>query len=152
MPAEVVESSILYDASLPTRFGDVPNRQMGLDLVAVHEDGAWSYRVIEDNAKMPVGMEPMFMMRSVTAGVLPGAYAALKVRPLDNLMQRFGEVLQAASPAPDPTLAILSTGPDDQYYLDHTFFARELALSWPGSTRSGWTATDTSSTRRPAAA
>ena len=41
-------------------------------------------------------------------------------------MERFGEVLRAASPADDPTLAILSTGPEDQYYLDHKVFAREL--------------------------
>jgi uncharacterized circularly permuted ATP-grasp superfamily protein len=41
-------------------------------------------------------------------------------------MERFGEVLRAASPASDPTLAILSTGPDDQYYLDHKVFAKEL--------------------------
>lgn len=126
VPVEVIESSILYDSSLPTRFGDVPNRQMGLDLVAVHENGAWNYRVIEDNAKMPVGMEPMFMLRSVTAGVLPDAFANLEVRSLDYLMRRFGEVLRSASPAPDPNLAILSTGAGDQYYLDHNLFAREL--------------------------
>jgi uncharacterized circularly permuted ATP-grasp superfamily protein len=41
-------------------------------------------------------------------------------------MERFGEVLRAASPVPDPTLAILTTGPEDQYYLDHKVFAREL--------------------------
>jgi uncharacterized circularly permuted ATP-grasp superfamily protein len=65
-------------------------------------------------------------MRARTAEVLPGSYAALGVRPLDGLMERFGEVLRSASREPDPTLAILSTGPDDQYYLDHKVFAREL--------------------------
>jgi uncharacterized circularly permuted ATP-grasp superfamily protein len=48
------------------------------------------------------------------------------VRPLDMLMERFGEVLRAASKEPDPTLAILSTGPEDQYYLDHNVFAKAL--------------------------
>ena len=126
VPDEVVESSALFDASVPTRFGDVPNRQMGFDIVAV-EGGAgdWKYLVIEDNAKMPVGLEPMSLLRARTADVLPEAYAALGVRPLGGLMQRFGEVLRAASPGPDPTIAILSTGPDDLYYLDHKVFARE---------------------------
>jgi uncharacterized circularly permuted ATP-grasp superfamily protein len=32
-----------------------------------------------------------------------------------------GEVLRAASPAHDPTLAVLSTGPEDQYYLYDDF-------------------------------
>ena len=53
VPGEVIESSTLYDASIPTRFGDVPNRQMGFDIVAVEEDGGWEYLVIEDNARCP---------------------------------------------------------------------------------------------------
>ena len=126
VPTEIIESSILYDSSIPTRFGSVPNRQMGFDIVAVGKGNSWEYLVIEDNAKMPVGMEPMGLMRKRTAEVLPESYAALGVRSLGGLMQRFGEVLRAASPAGDPTLAILSTGPDDQYYLDHKVFAREL--------------------------
>ena len=126
VPGEVIESSVLFDVSMPTRFGDVPNRQMGFDIVAVDGDGGWEFLIIEDNAKMPVGIEPMTLLRARSVEVLPESYAALGVRPLDGLMERFGEVLRAASPAPDPTLAILSTGPEDQYYLDHNVFAREL--------------------------
>src|SRR5918994_913885 len=72
VPEEVVESSTLFDASIPTRFGDVPNRQMGFDIVAVEgAAGDWKYLVIEDNAKMPVGLEPMSLLRARTADVLP---------------------------------------------------------------------------------
>ncbi|MDQ4129264.1 MAG: circularly permuted type 2 ATP-grasp protein, partial [Actinomycetota bacterium] len=107
VPREVVESSALYDSSIPTRFGSVPNRQMGFDMVAVEGADGWEYLVIEDNAKMPVGIEPMSLLRARTAEVLPESYAALRVRTLDGLMERFGEVLRAASPISDPTLAIL---------------------------------------------
>jgi uncharacterized circularly permuted ATP-grasp superfamily protein len=126
VPKEVIESSSLYDASIPIRFGDVPNRQMGFDIVAVEGEEGWEYLIIEDNAKMPVGIEPMSRMRARTTEVLPRSYAALGVRSLDGLMERFGEVLRTASPKPDPTLAILSTGFEDQYYLDHNIFAKEL--------------------------
>ena len=126
VPKEVVESSTLFDASVPTRFGDVPNRQMGFDIVAVERSGGWEYLVIEDNAKMPVGIEPMSLLRAMTPDVLPESYGALGVRPLDGVMDLFGEVVRAASPEPEPTVAILSTGPDDQYYLDHRVFAAEL--------------------------
>jgi uncharacterized circularly permuted ATP-grasp superfamily protein len=129
VPREVVESSTLFDASIPTRFGHVPNRQMGFDIVAVERSGRpgrWEYLVIEDNAKMPVGIEPMGLLRAMTPGVLPGSYEALGVRPLDGLMETFGGVVRGVSPEPDPTVAILSTGPDDQYYLDHKVFAAEL--------------------------
>jgi uncharacterized circularly permuted ATP-grasp superfamily protein len=129
VPDEVIESSTLFDASIPTRFGDVPNRQMGFDIVAMERSGRhgeWEYLVIEDNAKMPVGIEPMNILRTRTPDVLPESYKALLVRPLDGLMERLGEVVRAASPKPEPTVAILSTGPHDQYYLDHKVFASEL--------------------------
>jgi uncharacterized circularly permuted ATP-grasp superfamily protein len=126
VPKEVLKSSTLYDASIPTRFGDVPCRQMGFDIVAVEGEDGWEYLIIEDNARMPVGIEPMSLMRARTTEVLPESFAALGVRSLDRLMERFGEVLRAASPKSDPTLAILSTGFEDQYYLDHNIFAREL--------------------------
>ena len=129
VPKEVIESSTLFDASVPTRFGEVPNRQMGFDIVAEARSGRpgeWEYLIIEDNAKMPVGMEPMSLLRAMTPDVLPESYKTLNVRPLDGLMDIFGEVVRAASPEPDPTVAVLSTGPDDQYYIDHKIFAAEL--------------------------
>jgi uncharacterized circularly permuted ATP-grasp superfamily protein len=126
VPKEVIESSTLYDASIPTHFGDVPNRQMGFDIVALESEDGWEFLIIEDNAKMPVGIEPMSRMRARTAEILPESYAALGIRSLDGLMERFGEVLRAASPEADPTLAVLSTGFEDQYYLDHNILATEL--------------------------
>src|SRR5918998_20760 len=103
VPEEVIESSTLYDASIPTRFGDVPNRQMGFDIVAVEGESGWEYLIIEDNAKMPVGIEPMSRMRARTAEILPGSYATLGIRSLDGLIERFGEVLRAAArEQPDP--------------------------------------------------
>jgi uncharacterized circularly permuted ATP-grasp superfamily protein len=125
VPMEVIESSALYDVSVPDRFGEVPARQMGFDLVAVEENGGWRYLVIEDNARMPVGAMSMSRLRALTPEVFPDSYAALGVRPLGDLLGRLGEVLRAASPLPDPTLAILSTGPEDQYYLDHNLFAQQ---------------------------
>src|SRR5215210_8379388 len=128
VPREVIESSGLYDVSVPDRFGEVPARQMGFDLVAVEggeASGGWRYLVIEDNARMPVGAMSMSRLRTLTPEVFPESYAALGVRPLGDLLGRLGEVLRAASPLPDPTLAILSTGLEDQYYLDHNLFAEE---------------------------
>ena len=129
VPKEVIESSTLFDASVPTRFGEVPNRQMGFDIVAEARSGRpgeWEYLIIEDNAKMPVGMEPMSLLREMTPDVLPESYKTLNVRPLDGLMNLFSEVVRAASPEPDPVVAVMSTGPDDQYYIDHKIFAAEL--------------------------
>lgn len=125
VPKEIIASSALYDASVPVRFGEVPARQMGMDLVACEDNGAWKYFIIEDNVRMPVGAMSMSRLRKLTPTVFPEAYAALSVRTLDGLLGRFGDVLRASCPRPDPTLAILSAGPDDQYYLDHNLFAQE---------------------------
>jgi uncharacterized circularly permuted ATP-grasp superfamily protein len=126
VPEEVIASSTLYDPRLPTRFGDVPARQAGFDVVALEGAGGWEYVFIEDNIKMPIGLVPMSRMRACTAEVLPESYAALGVCPLDGLFERFGEVLRAASPVPDPALAVLTDGPGDQYYLDHNILAKEV--------------------------
>src|ERR671916_2550830 len=50
VPVEVVESSTLFDASIPTRFGSVPNRQMGFDVVAVGGGGGWWQPLLQEDA------------------------------------------------------------------------------------------------------
>ncbi|HZY66880.1 MAG TPA: circularly permuted type 2 ATP-grasp protein [Rubrobacteraceae bacterium] len=126
VPKEVIASSTLYDPDLPTRFGEVPARQAGFDIVALEDDGGWRYVFIEDNIKMPVGLVPMSRMRTRTAEVLPNSYSSLGVRPLDGILKRLGDALRAASPkGPEATLAVLTDGPSDQYYLDHNILAEE---------------------------
>ena len=125
VPDEVIASSTLYNPGLPTRFGEVPARQAGFDIVALEDNGAWNYVFIEDNIKMPIGLVPMSKMRARTAEVLPNSYSSLGVRSLDGALKRLGDALRAASPDPDATLAILTDGPADQYYLDHNILAKE---------------------------
>ena len=126
VPEEVIASSTLYNPDLPTRFGEVPARQAGFDVVALENNGAWNYVFIEDNIKMPIGLVPMSRMRARTAEVLPDSFSKLGVRPLDDMLERLGNALRAASPKDqEATLAILTDGPGDQYYLDHNILARE---------------------------
>ena len=125
VPKEVIISSTLYNPDLPTRFGEVPARQAGFDVVALEDNGGWNYVFIEDNIKMPVGLVPMSRMRARTAEVLPDSYSGLGVRSLDGVLGCLGDALRAASPDPDATLAVLTDGPSDQYYLDHNILAKE---------------------------
>lgn len=127
VPEEIVESSILYDPTVPNRFGKVPVRQVAFDIVAVERAGAWEYQVLEENAKMPVGLAALSRRRRMASEVmLPDSYAALPVYPADGWLARLGESLRAASDAPEPTLAVLSSGPEDQFYLDHKIYADEM--------------------------
>src|SRR5215207_1476660 len=133
VPEEVLETSILYDPTLPNRFGEVPVRQAAFDVVAVEsarpgQSGGWEFLVLEENAKMPVGLAAMTRRRKMSGEVFfPGALAGLPVRPLDGWLGRLGSSLRAASPkGPEATLAVVSSGPDDQFYLDHHIYAKEM--------------------------
>ncbi len=133
VPREVIESSILYDTTVPDRFGPVPVRQVAFDVVAVESEragqtGGWEYVVIEENAKMPVGLAAMTRRRKMSREVFfPGASSTLPVRPLDGWLQRLGDSLRAASPkGAEATLAVVSSGPADQFYLDHNIYASEM--------------------------
>ena len=131
VPEEVIESSTLFDASIPTRFGDVPNRQMGFDIVASSVGGRRvGIPVIEDKPRCgryradehPQGETPM-CTRVVQA---PGETA----RRVNGAL---GRVVRAASPEPDPTIGPLHRA-SDQYYLDHKVFAKSSGRSWPSGT------------------
>ncbi len=129
VPREVVESSILYDTGWKDRFGPVPVRQIAFDVVAVEGlAGGWEYLVIEENAKMPVGLAAMTRRRRMSGEVFfPETIEELPVSPLDGWLGRLGDALRAASPkGPDATLAVVSSGPSDQFYLDHHIYAEEM--------------------------
>jgi uncharacterized circularly permuted ATP-grasp superfamily protein len=133
VPRELVESSILYDTGWKDRFGPVPVRQIAFDVVAVKsrragQTGGWEYLVIEENAKMPVGLAAMTRRRRMGREVFfPESLQKLPVSPLDGWLERLGDALRAASPkGPEATLAVVSSGPDDQFYLDHHIYAQEM--------------------------
>ncbi len=133
VPREVVESSILYDVKTRNRFGTVPVRQISFDVVAVESGregltGGFDYVVIEENAKMPVGLAAMTRRRRMSREVFfPESYAGLPIRSLDDWLPRLGDSLRAASPkGPEATLAVVSSGPADQFYLDHHIYAQEM--------------------------
>ena len=128
VPHEVIESSILYDTSWKNRFGPVPVRQISFDVVAVENDGRREYLVIEENAKMPVGLAAMTRRRRMSQEIFfPESHAKLPVASLDGWLARLGDALRAASPkGAEATLAVVSSGPSDQFYLDHHIYAQEM--------------------------
>ena len=133
VPQEILESSILYDTSLPNRFGPVPVRQIAFDVVAVEssragQTGGWEYVILEQNAKMPVGLAAMTRRRRMGHEVFfPEALKSLPVHSLSGWLGRLGDSLRAASPkGPEATLAVVSSGPSDQFYLDHNIYAQEM--------------------------
>src|SRR5918911_5517225 len=77
---------------------------------------------------MPVGLAPMTRRRRMSSEIFfPASYEALPVLSLEGWLQRLGDALRAASKkGPDATLAVVTSGPDDQFYLDHHIYAKEM--------------------------
>lgn len=133
VPQDILQSSILYDTETPNRFGSVPVRQIAFDVVAVEggragQTGGWEYLVIEENAKMPVGLAAMTRRRRMGQEIFfPKTHGNLPVYSLDGWLARLGDSLRASSPkGPEATLAVVSSGPADQFYLDHHIYAHEM--------------------------
>jgi uncharacterized circularly permuted ATP-grasp superfamily protein len=130
VPKEVIETSILYDTTVPNRFGEVPVRQVAFDVVAIESGltGGWEYVLLEENAKMPVGLAAMTRRRKMSREIFfPDSMVELPVRSLDGWLGHLGDSLRAASPKGlEATLAVVSSGPDDQFYLDHHIYAKEM--------------------------
>ena len=115
-------------------------------------DGEWEYLVIEDNAKMPVGIEPMNILRARTPDVLPESYKALRVRPLDGLMERFGRGRAGRFARARSRLWRSSPqGPMTSTTSTTRSSPANWGRSWPSGTRSSSTAAGGSSTKRAAA-
>jgi uncharacterized circularly permuted ATP-grasp superfamily protein len=101
-----------------------PATVAGLDLV---RDEAGSFRVLEDNLRMPSGACYAFAVREVVA---PEIAAGLAPRPLEGYLEEMRAALLAAAPAgrSAPAVAILSDGPENGAWYEHERFGRELGL------------------------
>jgi uncharacterized circularly permuted ATP-grasp superfamily protein len=116
VPREVLESSILYDTGWKNRFGPVPVRQIAFDVVAVEGGEGWEYLVIEENAKMPVGLAAMTRRRRMSGEVFfPESLGELPVASLDGWLGRLGDALRASSPVlwPNSPSCLSTAGSND---------------------------------------
>lgn len=126
VPRRLIESSDGYE---PVMLGLVdpgvpPATVAGLDLVRDEEGG---FRVLEDNLRMPSGACYSFAVREVVAPEIP---TGLLPRPLDEYLEKMRAALVAAAPEgrDEPTVAILSDGPENGAWYEHDRYGRELGL------------------------
>ena len=126
LPERVIEGSAHYEPAM--RYAPPPRAYVsvvGFDLVR-KPDG--EFVVLEDQIRMPSGLGYALAAREV----LPGA---LGVPPPPSedvwaIMGRLGETLRAIAPEgrEDPTVVVLSSGPDAAGWYEHERIARELGV------------------------
>ena len=99
----------------------------GVDLV---RDEAGTFRVLEDNVRVPSGVSYVLSNRRAMAQVFPELFAALRIRPVADYPQRLLAALTAAAPSgiDDPTVVVLTPGVYNSAYFEHSLLARSMGV------------------------
>ena len=131
----MVEASVGY---LPKLKGVRPPHDVyvhiaGIDLI---RDASGELVVLEDNARTPSGVSYVLENRSVMKRVLPRIFADSSIRSVDEYPTRLRDALDAVAPAKnkDGHVVVLSPGPFNSAYFEHSFLARRTGchLVHPG--------------------
>ena len=107
--------------------GGVYTHVAGCDLVR-DSDGSW--RVIEDNVRIPSGISYVLENRAAMARLVPELFASYRVRPIDHYPQLLLGALRAVAPSAESeaTVVVWTPGPANPAYFEHAFLARQMGV------------------------
>ena len=100
----------------------------GIDIVRVDDK---QFYVLEDNARTPSGVSYMLENREVTMRLMPDLFAEHSVAPVDDYPDELLACLRSVAPNRDsaePTIVILTPGPYNSAYYEHSFLADKLGV------------------------
>ena len=99
----------------------------GIDLI---RDPEGTFRVLEDNLRTPSGVSYVLENRVVSKRVMPRAFDAAGVQRVDHYPARLAETLRSVAPeaAIDATVVLLTPGPFNSAYFEHSFLARTMGI------------------------
>ena len=99
----------------------------GIDLIR-DEDGVW--RVLEDNLRTPSGLSYVVQNRTFMRRVFPEAFAGYAVRRVDGAPIQLRRALMQSAPdgVADPRLVVLTPGPMNAAYYEHSFLAQQMGV------------------------
>lgn len=94
----------------------------GIDLV---RDDAGTFRVLEDNVRVPSGVSYVLENRRAIAKGLPEAFSGAAIRPVEEYPRRLLSALRRTAPegVDDPTVVVLTPGVYNSAYFEHTLLA-----------------------------
>ena len=95
----------------------------GIDLV---RDGSGTFRVLEDNARIPSGVSYVLTNRRSSSTALPEVLTSHRIQPVDDYPQKLLAALKASAPAgiANPTVVVLTPGVYNSAYFEHALLAR----------------------------
>jgi uncharacterized circularly permuted ATP-grasp superfamily protein len=107
--------------------GGVRIHVSGIDVV---RDPQGVFRVLEDNLRTPSGVSYVLENRLVSKRVIPRSFERARVQRVDHYPAKLAETLRAVAPAgvSSPTCVVLTPGPYNSAYFEHSFLARQMGL------------------------
>ena len=125
MPRSVVTSSPHFHRVVAgiTPPNGVRVHVSGIDLV---RDGSGTFRVLEDNARIPSGVSYVLTNRRSSSTALPEVLTSHRIQPVDDYPQKLLAALKASAPAgiANPTVVVLTPGVFNSAYFEHALLAR----------------------------
>ena len=129
IPARLISSSSHYHRSAAgiESANGVRIQVSGIDLIR-DEHGTW--RVLEDNVRVPSGVSYVISNRRVMAQTLPELFVSMRVRPVGDYPTRLLDALRASAPSgvDNPTVVVLTPGVYNSAYFEHTLLARLMGV------------------------
>ena len=101
--------------------------QYAVDLV---RDANGTWHVVEDHTDAPAGLGYALLNRTVIARVVPDGLRTLGVAPVNDHADTLRRSLAARAPADrtSPRSVVLTAGPADPTYVEHSYLATRLGL------------------------
>ncbi len=106
---------------------DVRIHVSGIDLI---RDETGTFRVLEDNVRVPSGVSYVISNRRAMTTVFPESFEEFDVRPVADYPSLLLDALRAAAPdgTRDPTVVVLTPGVFNSAYYEHTLLARTMGV------------------------
>ena len=135
LKAKVVPEDLVLQSKgyRPEMIGfDPPGKQyvhiVGTDLI---RDAKGTFVVLEDNGRTPSGVSYVLENRVVMKKVFPKLFQQCRVRRVEEYPQRLRDALLSVAPksaGDNPYMVLLSPGPYNSAYFEHSFLARNMGI------------------------
>jgi uncharacterized circularly permuted ATP-grasp superfamily protein len=125
VPKELIFSSSQYrpqfrGMSVP---GKVYVHLCGTDLI---RDADGTYRVLEDNLRVPSGVSYVLENRRVMKQVFGSIFTQHRVRGIMDYPLQLLRMMRKLAPSPDPVAVVLTPGTYNSAYFEHAFLALQM--------------------------